>query len=130
MLSKIYADYAAALKAKYPDIQYIKCGKEYNKISNDLFETAAMEEDPRNFEVDDPYSDFDEEDHLDLLSPNESLKNIKIASSNYRNEIISIIKKSDIRLLKLISITETSPINLLKKASQFYKANLVIINRY
>ena len=105
VLSKIYADYASAIKSKYPKIEYIKCGKEYNKLSNKLFKTVKMKDDPRSFEVEDPYSDFDENNHLDLLSPHNSIKNMQVTSSNYRNDINYIIKRSDVRLLKLISLS-------------------------
>ena len=104
ILSKIYADYAAALKAKYPDIQYIKCGKEYNNISNHLFKTVSIDEDPRHFEVDYPYSDFNKNDHLDLLSPNKSISNIQIKAHNYTNKITPLIKRGFIRILKLKTI--------------------------
>lgn len=38
--------------------------------------------DPRHFAVEDPYSDFDEEDHLDLLAPNFYVPGIKIISGS------------------------------------------------
>lgn len=107
MLSKIYADFAAALKTKIPELNYVKCGMDYNKIDNNLFQKSKMKEDPRNFEVEDPYSDFDEDMHLDLLKPVDQIKNITVIAKN----LISlpgknIIKTSDIRkflLSKLIA---------------------------
>ena len=68
-LSKIYRLYALKMKEKYPDIKYIKCGTGYSDIDTDMFEMVSEKEDPRHFEVDKPYSDYNEESHLDLLRP-------------------------------------------------------------
>jgi len=105
MLSKIYANYAAALKEKMPELNYIKCGMNYNKIDNNLFGKSKMEEDPRHFEVDDPYSDFDEDLHLDLLKPSEQLKNIVVMAKNLVSlSKKQIIKVSDVRRILLTKL--------------------------
>ena len=61
-----------------------------------------MKEDPRNFEVEDPYSDFDEDMHLDLLKPVDQIKNITVIAKNLMSlPEKNIIKTSDIRKLLL-----------------------------
>ena len=42
-----------------------------------LFNDEKMEDDPRQFAVDDPYSDFDEEDHFNLLNPKQDINNFQ-----------------------------------------------------
>jgi len=102
-LSKLYADYAEALKRKIPNLAYVRCGKEYNKIDNNLFEKNTLDEDPRYFAVDDPYSDFDEDDHIDLLAPNEKLKQVVVTTKTAK-QISTSFKKlstSQIRMYAL-----------------------------
>ncbi len=72
-LSKLIQTWAAKIKEKNSDIKYILCGKAYNKIDSSLFEEHKLEEDPRDFTVDDPYSDFDENNHINLLKPSQLL---------------------------------------------------------
>ena len=96
-LSKLYADYAAAIKSKYPGINYIKCGMDYNKIDNNLFGKSNIEKDPRYFSVEDPYSDFDIEEHLDLLKPSDSIKQLKVIAYNINHSTKQIIKHSMVR---------------------------------
>lgn len=99
-LSKIYADYAAQLKQKYPDLSYIRCGKEYNKIDNNLFEDSKLESDPRKFDVEEPYSDFNEKDHIDLLKPKEQLKSVEVKLASYiEYNINKMIKLADVRYM-------------------------------
>lgn len=68
-IDKIYAKLAQYLKSRFK-IKYFKCGKQYNSLDNKKFKTVKMKKDPRKFSVDEPYTDFDENDHIDLLSPN------------------------------------------------------------
>lgn len=67
VLTEIYKKYAELLKEKYPEIKYLKLGKEQTKILTQEFKESELEEDPRRFKVDDPYTDFDESDHVDLF---------------------------------------------------------------
>lgn len=88
-LNMLYALLANKIKSEF-GINYFKCGKEYNKLNNNYFKSSTFkheknneendeeEYDPRHFEVDSPYSDFDEEDHLDLLKPNFYVPEIKV----------------------------------------------------
>ncbi len=106
-LSKLYADYAANLKANNPDLNYVKCGKGYNKIGNDLFAQDKMKEDPRHFEIEElededdeeeAYSDFEENDHINLLMPSPALKNINV----------QVTKSASAILVKKISLSATN----------------------
>lgn len=66
-LAEVYKKYGEIIKNNNPDIKYIKIGSGYSKIPLNEFEKDSMEEDPRDFAVDEPYSDFDEEDHYNLF---------------------------------------------------------------
>lgn len=66
-LSNVYKEYGKEIKKKYPEINYILVGKSYSKINPSLFEKSSLEEDPRNFDVYYPYSDFDVEDHIKIV---------------------------------------------------------------
>lgn len=76
-LAKLYHDWAVKLKEKNPEIKYIKVGKAYSRINENLFNDEKMENDPRQFAVDDPYSDFDKEDHFNLLNPKKNINNFE-----------------------------------------------------
>ena len=68
-LDNLYAKLAQKLKQDY-QISYFKCGKEYNKLDNDAFQYSKLSSDPRHFELKgEVYSDFSEEDHIDLFLP-------------------------------------------------------------
>lgn len=67
-LTNIYAIYANKIKEKL-SVNYFLCGKNYNRISNDSFETTTLENDLRRFKVDKPYTDFEKENALNLLAP-------------------------------------------------------------
>lgn len=109
-LSKLYADYAVAIKNKNPDITYIKCGIGYNKLDNSLFSKTKMEEDPRNFAVDDPYSDFDENEHLDLLKPDKMLSTVSVGDKHSvkASKIQPLIKTAVIRRMLLNSFLKNN----------------------
>lgn len=66
-LSNIYKKYGELIKQKYPDINYIKIGKDYSKINSSLFEKDRLNSDPRSFSVEEEYSDFTSEDHVNLF---------------------------------------------------------------
>jgi hypothetical protein len=129
-LSRLYADYAATLKANFPDLTYVKCGKGYNKLGNDLFKTDKMKEDPRHFEIEaereeedygsqdedgewnDPleteeaYSDFDEHDHINLLAPSAAIKGLKVevakrASERFSLKKMAYLSTTNLRTLRL-----------------------------
>lgn len=85
-LSKIYADFAREIKNKYPEIKYIKCGEGYNKINNSMFAENEMQNDPRHFEHDEQYTDFDAAKHLDLLQPQEDLNKVQVRLNSQHNE--------------------------------------------
>ena len=79
-LTRAYADWAAAVKQKNDNVSYVLSGKGYSKINNHMFNDGTkMKEDPREFAVDDPYSDFDEDDHLDLLKPRANLEAVSVS---------------------------------------------------
>ncbi len=73
-LENLYTELAQYMKNKF-NIKYFRCGKSYNELNNDAFETVSLKKDPRKFSVDEPYSDFDESNHIDLLAPKKFLKN-------------------------------------------------------
>ena len=87
-LSKIYENYAKSIKEKYPDIAYVKCGIAYSRIDVKLFNNSKIKKDPRHFEVDRPYSDFDPNKHLDLLQPTEVLQQYQLKLANTINNIV------------------------------------------
>jgi len=67
-LDEIYA--ALAQKAKQDmNLKYFRCGLDYNNLDSKQFSKKRLPEDPREFSVSNPYSDFDEDRNLDLLAP-------------------------------------------------------------
>lgn len=67
-LNEIYA--ALAQKAKQDmNLKYFRCGLDYNNLNSKDFSKKRLPEDPREFSVSNPYSDFDEDKNLDLLTP-------------------------------------------------------------
>ena len=51
-------------------MKYIQAGAGYSDISEKKFEKIKMEEDPRTFAVEDPYTDWDAgEENIDLTAP-------------------------------------------------------------
>ncbi len=105
ILSKVYADFAVGIKAEHPEISYVLCGKSYNKINNFMFESSKIEEDPRSFAIneEDPYSDFDEDDHLDLLKPKADLSHIdtKIKQLVTAERTVNLISLATVRRMVL-----------------------------
>ncbi len=77
-LSKLYADFAQNVLKRQPSLKFFKCGLAFNKLSA-TFQSATMENDPREFLVEDPYTDFDKNNHLDLLKPTDALKTITVS---------------------------------------------------
>ena len=95
-LDNLYANLAKKIQED-TGASYVKCGKEYNKLDNSRFGNGKMERDPRHFELEklenkEVYSDFDQEDHLNLLNPK-----IPIIPVEMRKKIANKIDK----LLKL-----------------------------
>lgn len=66
-LANVYKEYGKLIQQKHPDINYIKIGKDYSKITLNDFEKDKLNSDPRSFDVDDQYSDFDNDDHVNLF---------------------------------------------------------------
>lgn len=67
---ELYHLWATHMKKTYPDLTYLVAGKSYTKIPENRFAKHSVEEDPRTFHPyieDEPYSDYDEEDSMDLL---------------------------------------------------------------
>jgi hypothetical protein len=110
-LSKLYADYAQTLKQKMPELAYVKCGLDYNKLNNDMFEKEKMPADPRQFSVEEPYSDFDEDDHINLLKPKPNLASYQLPQIAVTTAAIRTaprLKTSMIRIMALqLAIPQT-----------------------
>lgn len=66
-LDNLYANLANKIRKDW-NVNYVKCGKDYNKLNNNLFKNTEMDSDPRYFELGEVYSDFDEKDHIDLMN--------------------------------------------------------------
>lgn len=95
-LDNLYANLAKRIKEDW-GISYFKCGRNYNKLEDDLFELGRLENDPRYFELEKSedikvYSDFDEKDHLDLTNPKFPIIPIdmKIKVANKFDKILKI----------------------------------------
>ena len=114
ILSKIYADYAQQIKNKL-NLNYVKCGMDFNKINNDLFKQLGRfnkeNPDPRHFEVEQQqltgsegqilfkYTDC-KPGLIDLLQPNKQLNDVSYPTfkqSNYSPKLL----KFAIRATKL-----------------------------
>ena len=68
-IEEIYAYWARHKKAEL-GVKYIQAGAGYSDISEKKFEKIKMEEDPRTFAVEDPYTDWDAgEENIDLTAP-------------------------------------------------------------
>lgn len=67
-LAGIYQKYGEILKEKNPEIKYLKLGTSYSKVTLDNFKPNQLLEDPREFKVEDPYTDFDESKHVDIFN--------------------------------------------------------------
>lgn len=63
-LEEMYAKLAKYLLAS--GVTQVLAGKNYSAIDTSYFRTIKLKEDPREFEVDNPYSDFEESDAMDL----------------------------------------------------------------
>lgn len=95
-LDNLYANLARKIK-KERGVSYFKCGRNYNKLEDDLFEVGRLENDPRYFELEKSedikvYSDFDEKNHLDLTNPKFPIIPIdmKIKVANKFDKILKI----------------------------------------
>lgn len=65
-LDELYAKYAKEIAEKM-GLDYVRCGKDYNKLSKHRFEKGWLGRDPREIMSKKKYSDFEEHNHLDLL---------------------------------------------------------------
>ena len=52
------------------NLKYVKCGKQYNKLTSSFFTKGIQDQDYRTFKTKDVYTDFDPEDHLDVYNFN------------------------------------------------------------
>lgn len=69
-IAEIYAYWAMVKLKEIPEIGYIQSGAGYSDISTSMFGGIMMEEDPRNFAVSDPYTDWNENKlNMDLSKP-------------------------------------------------------------
>lgn len=97
-LDAVYASYAKYISEKL-NLSYFKCGKQWNKLTNNLFTSTKMGSDPRTFKWK-KYSDFSTSSHLDLLRPKFEV-NIDIG-----NKLAMLIYKKIIKLSKLLQQDE------------------------
>lgn len=68
-MDQAYAAFAAYIKEKN-NLSYVRCGTEYNKLTNSSFGKGNISGgDPRYFEHSRKYSDFSSSSHIDLLKP-------------------------------------------------------------
>ncbi len=116
-IEDIYAVYAAEIKNKL-DVPYFLSGKGYSKIRTDQFNTERKDDDPRFFDDralksknDDHYSDYDEHNSMNLLSPNFNIESAK-------NKVFApAIKKSHLQMRRFIrSILNPRKLNKFSQA--------------
>jgi hypothetical protein len=88
-LDIIYAHIANVLKQQ-KGFKYVLCGKGYNKINNDKFETTSLENDPRYFAVEDYYTDFEPNDALDLTKFKEKVNSEDVLKKYSKGPYYSI----------------------------------------
>ena len=121
-LEEVYATYAVEIKNKF-DVAYFLAGKGYSKISAYQFQTDRRKEDPRFLDdraltkyKRDHYSDYDEENSMDLLNPTfniDAAKNkvlveeVKKAHLQMRRFIKSILNAN--KFIKVSQITDPKP---------------------
>lgn len=66
-MNDLYAAFARYI-VNTNNIEYVRCGKGYNKLNNSKFVGASLKGDPRHFEGS-KYTDFKPGSHIDLLKP-------------------------------------------------------------
>ncbi len=66
-IDETYAAFATFIQTENK-LDYVRCGKGYNKLTNGQFITARFKTDPRSF-AGAKYTDFKTGDHIDLLRP-------------------------------------------------------------
>ena len=59
------------------DYIVLEIGENKFKLDNTMFEISSMEDDPRTYRYDRIYSDFDHDEHLDLLKPKFKAKQLE-----------------------------------------------------
>jgi hypothetical protein len=94
-LDDIYS-YWAKKKSKELNLKYFHSGKSYSKIDKENFESAELEEDPRNFKSSEKYTDYSNRNSIDLLNPKFEQKDLsKIAGYiNYLSKIAAKIENN------------------------------------
>jgi hypothetical protein len=100
-LEDIYAYWAKHFSEQF---KYIQSGLGYSKIQPELFDSIIMEDDPREFSVDEPYSDWDSDDkNIDLTKYKKQIPDLKNMISQSENNSIRLFK-SAMRLLKYVKM--------------------------
>lgn len=105
-LTRAYADWAHATKQAHSEVSYVLCGKSYNKLDNGSFGAAPkFDEDPRSFAVEEPYSDWDEDDSLDLLQPSKQLEQVAVTPKRAKqaNETVVGLTRRMIRRMAMMA---------------------------
>lgn len=85
-ISKLYAEFAKQLTQKYPEIKYVRCGKNYTVgIDLSYFNSGSVEADKRRFhpKLRDKYTDYRKNDFINLLKPINSKKATNNIIGNY-----------------------------------------------
>jgi len=81
-------------ETKKEGFAYLRCGLEYNKLDSSMFGKASLKDDPRHFEYEKKYSDFDKKHHLDLFKSVLSPTNLTISKiTKSANNLISKLRK-------------------------------------
>lgn len=95
---ELYSLWAQHMKSKYPEITYIALGLDYTKIPTSRFAPHTQEEDPRRFHdhiADEEYSDYDEDNGVNLLEFKPEMPITHERESEDDNEIVLGGKRSD-----------------------------------
>jgi hypothetical protein len=97
-LDEVYALFAEEIKNKL-NVSYLLSGKGYSKIEPSRFKTNKRPKDPRSFDNraltpkhQEHYSDFDENNSINLLSPKFNLANVKSKVSRAHEKMRGMIK--------------------------------------
>lgn len=109
-INDLYAAFARYL-VNQGQIEYVRCGKSYNKLDNSKFTGASFRNDPRHFETS-KYTDFKPSSHIDLLKPKfeptikfeqKKIKtSVKMAISNLAGMISKMSLKEEVRSLEAL----------------------------
>ncbi len=90
-IDKLYAKYSKIIADKL-DLNYVKCGRIYNQLSDDAFGWGFMEEDLRKFKSKKVYTDFDYSNHLNLLDVKEDENNVYASLASLTHKFATLSK--------------------------------------